>query len=254
MPKTAVKVENLNYKIGKNTILENINFEIFDGESISIVGPNGAGKTTLLKILLGLRQNYDGKVQIFGADPGNAVSVRRIGYVPQVKTIDRNFPATAEELVANGIRRSWAWHITKSERNKIIEALENTGVEYLLKRNIATLSGGELQRVFVSRALVGKPELLILDEPSTGVDMKAESDISKIIGDYKLNYDAAVITVTHDWDAAFYHSDKIIMLNRKIYAFDIPELAFTEENLRALFGHLGHLHGMNFTSECRRHA
>ena len=250
MPEQAVKAENLSYKIGSNAILENLNFEIFRGERISVIGPNGAGKTTLLKILLGLKRNYSGKIEILSG-ASDRISRLDIGYVPQVKTIDRNFPATAEELVANGLRGSWVWRISAAEAEKIASALENLGVAYLRKRNIAALSGGELQRVFVARALIREPKILILDEPSTGVDMKAESDISKIIGDYNAKCGTTVITVTHDWDAAYYHSDRIMMLNRRIYAFDEPKTAFCDKNLRELFGHLGHLHEMNFTAEKR---
>ena len=248
MAEVIVEADNLSYKIGENEILENLFFRINRRENISIVGPNGAGKTTLLKVILGLKRKYTGSIKVLGRDPAE-VSAGIIGYVPQIKTIDRNFPATSEELVANGLRGTWVWRITKQEREQIVEMLESVGVGYLQKRNIASLSGGELQRVFVARALIRRPQILVLDEPSTGVDMKAESDILKIISDYSESSAATVITVTHDWDAAYYHSDRILMLNRRIYEFDVPEKAFTDDNLRQLFGHLGHLHGMNFRVE-----
>ncbi len=241
----SVEVKNLFLQFGQHIALNDINFELEDGEYMSIVGPNGAGKSSLIKILLGLIGNFTGEVSILGNAP-NKLSAKDIGYVPQIKTLDRSFPAMAIELVASGVKSKWSTRLKSDEKEFLINAMKDVGVEHLAYRQLSKLSGGELQRVYLARSFVRKPKILFLDEPGTGIDIKAENDMCNIIDKYKKNQDVTVIVITHDWNYAYYHSDKVLMLNRSQYCFAPPQTAFTDEILRELFGHIGHHHTMKF--------
>ncbi|MDD3125203.1 MAG: metal ABC transporter ATP-binding protein [Candidatus Kapabacteria bacterium] len=236
----ALEVKQISYKIAGNQILEDVAFAVEEGNYVSIVGPNGAGKTSLVKIILGLNANYTGEVKIFGQNP-EALQPKNIGYVPQLKTSDRNFPATVRELVANGLRGEWAWKITKSEAETVEKILCDTGLEDFCDTQISALSGGELQRTFLARAFARRPKILILDEPATGIDMKAIDDIEEIIAKFRLENHTTVLTITHDRNTAFNLSDKVLMLNHRVYAYDVPAKAFTDEIIRGVFGNIGHI-------------
>lgn len=241
----CLEVQNVGLSYNEIVVLEDINFSVNYGEYVSIVGPNGAGKSTLLKILLGLITNYSGSVEICNYSTKN-LPKNIVGYVPQIKTLDRNFPAIALELVANGLLGKWAWKVNSDAKKLCVQSMELAGIAHLADRPINTLSGGELQRVYLARALVRNPKLLILDEPAAGIDSKAEYDMCMLIDNYKKTNNAAILTVTHDWNSAFHHSDNVLMINRKQYCFSPPSEAFTDGILHDLFGHIGHKHQMKF--------
>lgn len=245
MQTVCIEVKNLGLKLQDNQILEDINFEVKFGEYVSIVGPNGAGKSSLIKIILGLIDGFQGVVRICN-NQNNLEPKKFVGYVPQIKTLDRNFPAIALELVANGLTGRWMWTINRTQKDICMEAMQQAGIEKLANRSLNTLSGGELQRVYLARALVRNPKILVFDEPATGIDAKIESDMCLLIDRYKTEHNAAILTVTHDWNSAFHHSDYVLMINRKQYCFLPPSEAFTDEILRELFGHIGHRHQMKF--------
>jgi zinc transport system ATP-binding protein len=245
MGNNAVEISDLNIKTGEYTILSGINLNISHGSCVSIVGPNGGGKTTLLKAILGLVRPTSGKIMVCGVEPEKAPA-EFIGYIPQLKTLDRTFPATALELVVSGMTRLWPSFINSNAKSAAIKALATVGAADIASRQLSNLSGGELQKVFFARAIVRKPKLLLLDEPATGVDFGGGKDISRIIDEYKKSSNATIIMVTHDWESAYHHSDKILLLNRRIISFDEPCVAFSEENVRLTFGHIGHEHEMIF--------
>ncbi len=152
----------------------------------------------------------------------------------------------AIELAASGINSAWVGKLKKDEKEIAFNALKEVGIEHLAYKQIAALSGGELQRVYLARSFVRKPQLLLLDEPGTGIDLKAESDMSRVIDNYKSNNDITTIMITHDWNYAFHHSDLVLMLNRELFCLAPPDEAFSDEILRKLFGHIGHNHTMKF--------
>lgn len=240
-----IKFEHLSVCYSKYYALEDINLEISDNSFIAILGPNGGGKTTFLKIILGLIKPSAGKVLIKGKKTSE-LNKNIIGYVPQIKTLDRSFPALSIELVVSGIRGNWPAKISKLEKEQAIEALKQVGAEHLAFRSLNKLSGGELQRIFFARSFVRNPEILLLDEPATGIDVVGESDIYNIIGDYEAKTDTTIIMVTHDWEAAYHHANKVLLLNRSQICFNEPDIAFKEENLRKAFSHIGHSHAMVF--------
>lgn len=240
-----IKFENINVGYSKYFALEDINLEIKSNSFTAILGPNGGGKTTFLKLILGLIKPTSGKILINGKKPLKLES-KTIGYVPQIKTLDRTFPALCIELVVSGIRGNWPDRINKEESNQALDALKQVGAEHLAYRSISKLSGGELQRIFLARSFVRNPDILLLDEPATGVDVVGESDIYNIIGNYEAKTNTTIIMVTHDWEAAYHHANKVLLLNRRQICFNEPDIAFKEENLRRAFSHIGHSHAMVF--------
>ncbi|MFH1051073.1 MAG: metal ABC transporter ATP-binding protein [bacterium] len=248
MVSTNIIFNKVSVVYGKHTAIENISFEINTNTVVTVVGPNGGGKTTLLKIILGLIRPTSGELLINGKDtcslPPNV-----IGYVPQIKTSDMTFPALSIELVASGLKNNWVARLSKEEKSLSLLQLERVGASHLANRQISKLSGGELQRVFLARSFVRNPEILLLDEPVTGIDFMGETDIHNIIEQYRKESNTIILMVTHDWEAAYHHADKVILINRNLISFDIPEKAFSEENLRKTFSHIGHKHEMIFGVE-----
>ncbi len=245
MGRISISIKNLSVKFGTHLALHDINLEIPQSLFVTIVGPNGAGKSTLLKVILGITNPDKGEVLIDGKSP-DKLKPSEIGYVPQIKTLDRSFPALPVELVASGLKTTWPGILSKELKKKSMEALESVGASHLAKRTLSKLSGGELQRIYLARSLVRRPKFLLLDEPATGIDMASEKDLNKLIDDYHNESKATIILITHDWEAAYHHSDLVILMNREIICFDKPETAFNEDNLRKVFGHIGHAHEMIF--------
>lgn len=244
--RNSVEAANLTVKLGDNEALKDISFNLKQGDYMSVVGPNGAGKSTLVKVMLGLIKDYSGNVNILGAKAGDGAISKSIGYVPQIKTLDRSFPAQSIELVASGYTGEWVWKIDSELKDRSIAALKKVGVEHLAYRAINKLSGGELQRVYLARCFIRAPKLVILDEPATGVDTKAESDLCILVDNFKKEFGASIVTVTHDWNSAYHHSDYVLMINRTQYCYAAPDIAFRDDMLRELFGHIGHSHKMRF--------
>jgi len=237
---TVLQVSGVSIRQGDVDVLEDVSFTLAQQRFLAIIGPNGAGKSTLVKVLLGLLVPNRGHVEVLGEAPG--ACPQRVGYVPQLKTFDRTFPATALELVVSGMRQSWPARIRRDERELAQEALERVGATRLMARPIARLSGGELQRAYLARALVRKPDLVILDEPATGVDFLAEHDLNHLLEDYQRDSHATIVMVTHDLAAARHHASDVLVLNRQVIGFGPPEQALRRECLERAYGHVGHDH------------
>jgi len=241
----AVEAKNLSVKFEDHIALTNLAMQIPKNSFVAIVGPNGAGKSTFLKVLLGLVKPTRGEVKIYG-NPPQQVDPNLIGYVPQFKTMDRSFPAVSIELVYTGLSRKWPWRLSRDAKKKACQALDQVGATHLATRPIGKLSGGELQRVCLARSIVRQPELLMLDEPATGIDAVGEEDMYRMLEVYQKESGATVIMITHDWHAATHHADYVLLLNRKQISFGTPEKALKEDNLRLAYGHIGHKHALKF--------
>lgn len=246
MKNYAVELQSVSVFFGKYCVIHDINLSINEAEFVTIIGPNGGGKTTLIKTILGLIEPTNGNVKVFSKKP-KEINYFEIGYVPQIKTLDRSFPARVIDLVATGLTGNWNFIINKEAKKKIYEVLAKTGIENIANRPLKKLSGGELQRVYLARSIIRTPKLLILDEPATGIDTIAEVDFSKIIEELQKTYRTTILLVTHDWEYAFHHSDRVALLNNKLICFDTPKNVFKEDNLKQTFGHIGHEHTMQFT-------
>ncbi len=245
MPDFAIKTSNLTVEIGNNIILDNINVEINKGDFVAIVGPNGSGKTTFLKALLNIIKPTAGEIKIFGKNL-DEIEAGDIGYVPQIKTIDRSFPANAIELVLSGVRNRWLGVKSREDKKLALQMLTLVGAADYAKKQISELSGGQLQRVYLARCFASNPKLLVLDEPATGVDLVCEATINEIIEEYNKERGVTVLMVTHDWTAAYHHTNKVMLLNKQLIYFGNTGEAFTELNLMKTFSHLGHKHKVTF--------
>ena len=240
MSAPTVEICDVSVRFGTCQALEDIQLETPAGAFVAIIGPNGAGKSTLLNVLLGLQTPQRGTVRIDGAPP-RAFPSARLGYVPQLKTLDRSFPATALELVATGLYGRWPWRVSAKDRERVIAAMTQTGVADTAERGISKLSGGELQRVFLARCLVRRPSLLVLDEPAAGMDVVGEADMYHLLENYQRASGATIFMITHDWEGARVHASHVLLLNRRVIAFGPAEEAAREELLLDTFGHAGHV-------------
>lgn len=244
MTTPAVLVDQVTIQLGSYQALRDITFELPERGFLALLGPNGAGKSTLIKALLGLVPCKTGRVEVLGASP-EGVDPAAIGYIPQIKTLDRNFPALPLELVVSGLRGSWPWRIKAEERDQALAALKSVGMEEKSKKSISQLSGGELQRVYLARAFVRKPRLLILDEPATGMDALVEADMYRLLEHYRKSANATIFMITHDWEVARHHATHVLLLNRELVGFGDPAEVLTGDRLRRAYGHMGHAHPMN---------
>ncbi len=217
-------------------VISDVSLTVEQGEFVGIVGPSGSGKSTLLKSLLGVASLYSGSITV----DGQAVDARRkpsVGYVPQLETIDWNFPVSVEEAVLMGRAMSsgpWPWP-RKADKEELLYLLERLGIAEHRKKHIRNLSGGQQQRVFLARALIRNPRLLLLDEPTSGVDMKTRDDILHLLVD--LNRDGVTVLIsTHELNALAAHLPRIVCINRGIVADGSPEDVFTPEILQRTYG------------------
>lgn len=225
---------------GGDAALTDVNFELTRGERIAVVGPNGAGKSTLFKLIVGAIQPTSGTIEIFGHGPDGHIC---IGYVPQRSQIDWTFPVTVADVVMMGRVGQiglFRWP-RKQDWARVYAALERVNAAHLAKKQIGELSGGQQQRVFIARALAQEAELLLLDEPLTGLDIPSQEAILQILTSLKPD-GVTVLVATHDLDLATRHFDRVMLLNRRVVAFGKPEDALTTENLLRAYG--GHMHVM----------
>jgi zinc transport system ATP-binding protein len=237
---TAIALKNIAVRFGEVTALEDVTVDIADRSFVALIGPNGSGKTTLLNVLMGLQKPSAGTVRVFGGPPG-ALPPGRLGYIPQVKTLQRDFPARVIELVATGLKPAWPWRLDAATREQAMEALSACGIAHLAMRPVGRLSGGELQRAFVARSLARRPGLLLLDEPAAGMDLAAEAALYHLLLHYQREHDCTIIMITHDWEGARAHASHALLLNRRVLAHGPAAEVASERALLDLFGHRGHV-------------
>lgn len=232
--KCCTKISSLSVDYGQTHILENVDLHVHCGELTAVVGPNGGGKTTLLKALLG-EVRYGGEIHFIPKSGGEKRP--RIGYVPQHVSIDRDVPVSVRDLFAVSRSVFPAWIGIRNER--LVEtrkALEIVSAAHLANRRIGELSGGELQRVLLACALVPLPEILLLDEPVSGVDARGLAAFYETICNLRHSFDMSIILVTHDLAAIAPHADRMVLLNKKILADGKPKEVLSSSALVQLMG------------------
>jgi len=224
-----VEIRNLSCGYGSHPVLSNVTLDIYPGDFVGFLGPSGSGKTTLLRAILGSTDIYHGEILIDHIS--TSFKRPKIGYVPQLETIDWNFPVTVEEVVLMGRTMDnvlFPWHST-ADKEIAYEMLDRLGIENLGRRHIQELSGGQQQRVFLARALVSNPNLLLLDEPTTGVDIKTRDEVMHLLHD--LNHQGiTILLTTHEINAVAAHLPTIVCMNNTIIAKGSPSDVFTPEN------------------------
>lgn len=222
----VVTLQGVSVFLGSRLVLDEISLNISPGDFLGIIGPNGGGKTTLLKIMLGLLSPAAGKVALWGSTPVN--SRHRAGYVQQRSEIAPHFPITVGEVVLSGSLTgppAFFHRYGPEARERAEAALGKTGLCRLRHRPIAALSGGEFQKMLIARALVGKPELLLLDEPTSGVDAPSRSQVYELLKE--LNRDITVVLVSHDLSAISSHVQSLACLNKTLHYHGQPRLSET---------------------------
>ena len=244
---SVIKIRDLHFNYGDVPILEDINIDIQQKEFIGMVGPNGSGKTTLLKIILGLLAPDHGTVEVLGKPP--VQSVKNVGYMPQFAPFTRDFPISVEETVLMGRlgKTSSMGFFSKEDKQLAAESMEAVEVLDLRKRSIGSLSGGQLQRALIARALTCNPEIMILDEPTANVDMKVEKDIFDLLK--RLNEKITIIVVTHDIGFISQYIDRVACINRTLICHPTSEL--TGETIENLYG--THVHMVHHQHEGEDH-
>lgn len=224
---SIVSLKNITVKYGSYTAIESANLEIFEGDFIGIIGPNGGGKTTLIKTILG-SVPYSGEITLSPTlfDNGR----RLIGYLPQQTTFDRQFPISVIEVVLSGLQsqKGFSRRYKTEERNKALQLLDNMGISSIADRQIGEISGGQMQRVLLCRAIIAEPKLLILDEPTNFVDKRFESELYDILRE--LNKQMTIVMVSHDVHNISSAVKSIVCVNRTIHRHNTNTLSSKELN------------------------
>lgn len=233
----CIKIQDLSVKIGKEDIIKNISLEVHCGELIMLIGRNGAGKSTLLKAILG-EIEHTGKIEFFDMKDNQKKKIK-IGYVPQTLNIERDMPTTVYDMFASYISNRPVWLMKDKELyKKIKENLQLFGAEKLIDKRIGNLSGGELQRVLLSIATTPVPNLLILDEPVSGVDRNGTKDFYEILTKLKKDYDMSIILVSHDLDLVKKFADKVILIDKQIITEGKASEVYSSKEFIKRFGEI----------------
>lgn len=220
-----VEIFNLTVRYPEVKALDNVSFSINESDFLGIIGPNGAGKSTLFSCMLGILTNYQGTIKFFDEDIRKSKNyLKQIGYVPQKPVFEKNFPATVKDVV----RMAW---INQSDPKKIDKVLQQVWMHELSDRRIGELSSGQQQRVFIAKALVNEPKVLILDEPVTGIDTQSSEIFYSILQELNEKQKITIIWSSHDMDAVNRLANKVACLNRTLFFHGKSNEFFDNEEL-----------------------
>jgi zinc transport system ATP-binding protein len=226
--------DDLSFAYGATTVVDGVSIRIDSGEFVALVGPNGSGKSTLVRLLLGLLPPHRGSVRLFGDPPARLRDRWRLGFVPQRPVLAPELPATVEEIVRTGVlaRGRWWRRPRTSDHADVDHAIESVGLTELRNSRVGELSGGQQQRVFIAKALVTRPELLVLDEPVAGVDAESQRRFRDSLLHLITEHESAILLISHELGAVATDLDRVVVLKRKVL-FDGPpgDLAATGVSL-----------------------
>jgi manganese/iron transport system ATP-binding protein len=230
----ALDVRHVTVRYNGRIALEDITFHLHEGERIAVVGPNGAGKSTLFKVVAGVLQPSAGEVTIFGSHPGRHIC---IAYIPQRSLVDWSFPVTVADVVMMGrsAKLGFLNWPHKKDWEYVHRALEIVELSKLAARPISQLSGGQQQRMFIARALAQEAELMLMDEPLSGLDTPAQEGLLTLLDSLR-DQKVTVMVATHDLDQAARHFDRILLLNQRVIAFDLPQKVMHTDYLLMAYG------------------
>jgi zinc transport system ATP-binding protein len=228
-----VKIENLTFKYKDAIILDNVNLEIEKGDYVAIIGPNGGGKTTLIKLIVGLLKPTSGKISL---------KTDKIGYVPQYTNFSLDIPITIFDVVLQGRLSKYKFFYTKEDKDIAIQKLKLVNMLYAKNKKISDLSGGERQRVLIARALVSNPQILILDEPTSAIDIKGQKEIYNILK----NLQMTKIVISHDINILLEGVNRVAFVNKTLILHNAPDLHFTKGE-----GHFCEIEFINAIQNCK---
>ena len=232
-----LEFDRVSFQYGSEPVVEDVTLSVGQGEFVAVLGPNGSGKTTLLKLALGLIKPASGTVKLFGEPTSGARPGKRLGYVPQtVDGMETRFPATVEEIVNQGLYRGFdPLAIWRRNSQAAVEALETVGMADLRRRRMSSLSPGQQQRTLIARALAREPELLVLDEPVSGVDAVGQEQLYAMVRRLNSERGITILLVSHDIGAVMREAQTVACINRTL-VFHGPPHRITQEELSTLYG------------------
>lgn len=242
MNKLLIELEDVKFSYEQTTVLENINLQVREGEFWALIGPNGSGKSTLISIILGLLKPDAGFVELFGSDVDRFQHRELIGYVSQKSnSFNSGFPATVLEVVRSGLTRKIGLFksFSKKDEQKALQALGIVGMADYAKKNIGELSGGQQQRVFIARALAGDPQLLVMDEPTVGIDQQNVTSFYSMLNTLNRDHGIAILLVTHEIDLVTDLATHVACLNRSIHFHGIKSdfKKMEDDDISRWYGH-----------------
>lgn len=243
--KVIVEMENVSFKYEKEWVVQDVDLSIYEGQFLGLVGPNGSGKSTLIQLMLGLIRPGRGRIQLFGEPIKKFDQWEEVGFVSQkANSFNSGFPATVLEVVKSGLvsRMGAFTFFQRKHKEKAMEALKTVEMVEYANSNIGELSGGQQQRVFIARALVSDPSLLILDEPTVGVDAKHVTAFYDLLGRLNKEKGITLLMVTHDIGTITDHATHVVCMNKSIHFHGASEeyKEFGDEDLNHLYGHSVH--------------
>lgn len=229
----CLRVQNLSVKLGNAQILSDVNMHVHCGQLVALIGPNGAGKSTFLRAILG-QQEYDGVIAF--STPGSRGRNMKIGYVPQSPAFDPGDPVSVADLFVCCMSRKPAFlGIGKTMRQRILDCLDRVHGTDLIDKRVGTLSGGELQRVLLALALEPIPNILILDEPLSGVDVEGQTELMDMLDEIRKTYDLSIVMTTHDFTTLSRYADQVALINHRIVRMDTPAELLNSQEFKEIF-------------------
>ncbi|MFC7440199.1 metal ABC transporter ATP-binding protein [Laceyella putida] len=242
MNEHVIEIRDLHFSYEEQKVLDDVNFVVDRGQFLGLVGPNGSGKSTLVKCILGLLKPEQGEVRLFGEPVRYSRAGSRLGYVSQkANSFNLGFPATVKEVVASGLYGQLGLfrRMKQTDWDKVDQAIGKVGLTEYRDRNIGKLSGGQQQRAFIARALVADPELLILDEPTVGVDVKSTEQFYQLLTELHRHHGLTLLLVTHDIGVLSTYVDQVACLNKRLFFHGDPD-EFAEREQEILTRAYGH--------------
>lgn len=238
---TIIELQNVTFSYNVEKVINNVSLQIHKGDYVGIVGPNGGGKSTLMKLMIGLLQPDDGTIKLFGQDIKAFKEWSKIGYVPQKTTFDTNFPVTVEEVVIMGIygKLGLFKRPTTSDYGRVQEVLQQVDMYAYRKRQISDLSGGQQQRVFIAKAMVSEPDVIFLDEPTVGVDVKTQKQFYELLRKLNRELDLTLVLVSHELDVVAHESTEFGYINTTLEYYGEPEEFLKGKYFHELIGKKG---------------
>ncbi|MFA6004955.1 MAG: metal ABC transporter ATP-binding protein [Patescibacteria group bacterium] len=234
----VIELRDVSFSYGSETVLDHVSLNVHKGDYVGVIGPNGGGKTTLIKILLGLLKPDSGSVRLFGSDIEIFKQRSKIGYVPQKATsFDNAFPASVFEVVSMGLygKKGLFHGLEATDREKIARALRQVEMLDYKDRIMSDLSGGQQQRVFIARALASHPEVIILDEPTVGVDAKTQASFYKLLKNLHQNFGLTLVLVSHDVEVVAHETTELACVNKTLIYDRNPKDFLATNGLKRMY-------------------